>query len=282
MGGGRPECPRVEGAQPASRGSRVSGALAHAAGRSHQSAHTNKSHRFSYSPRRGARAHPLILRLSRTRRRTLTGVSDRTPKTDAPLETESDHGPTRTATRTALPAQRRGAAASPARLQTSPRLRSRPAPPRGAPQPAARSAAAAAGTHVPGAPPAPSAPSAPSLPSSLPRPGQAGAGRTLDRPWHRPSHQDGRRASRAGTPGRYACSGKGSVATDLAPGGTEATRLPHTGCGQLSRDTKFAKFVGHLCGSCRCAPGDLSANLRPLLPGTRSGSTGLRTQHPGL
>lgn len=149
MGGGRPECPRIEGAQPASRGSRVSGALAHAAGRSHQSAHTNKSHRFSYSPRRGARAHPLILRLSRTRRRTLTGVSDRTPKTDAPLETESDHGPTRTATRTALPAQRRGAAASRARLQTSPRLRSRPAPPRGAPQPAARSAAAAARVPAP-------------------------------------------------------------------------------------------------------------------------------------
>lgn len=215
------------------------------------------------------------------------------------METESDHGPTRTATLTALPAQRRGAAASRARLQTSPRLRSRPAPPRGAPQPAARSpqsaaprpplgcprprpaaaAAAAAGTHVPGAPPAPSTPS---LPSSLPRPGQAGAGRTLDRPWHRPSHQDGRRASRAGTPGRYAYSGKGSVATDLAPGGTEATRLPHTRCGQLSRDTKFAKFVGHLCGSLVAAHRETFQRTFSLSCQVPAGSTGLRTQHPGL
>lgn len=124
--------------------------------------------------------------------------------------------------------------------------------------------AAATGPHVPRAPPAP--------PSSRPRPAQAWAGRTLDGPWHRPSRRDPHhRATRAGTPGRYACSGQGSVATDLAPGGTEApSRLPHARCGQVQRHEicEVSRAPGWLLS--RCPPGDLSANPRPFLPGTCS------------
>nr|XP_025704406.1 uncharacterized protein C10orf95-like [Callorhinus ursinus] len=191
----------------------------------------------------------------------------RSPTTAPPAHSHcSEPRATRTTTRTAQPAQRRGGSRRvPGAPADSPRLRSLqaagPARRRGARPPGSRHRRRRRRRRDPRA----RSPARPAY-NSLPRPGQARAGRTLDTGWYRPSRQDGPRARGAATPRRYACSGKASAATDLAPGGTAAARLPHTRCGQVFRDTKSAELVGHLCGSCRCAPRDLSASPRPLLP----------------
>lgn len=184
---------------------------------SHTRAHTQTSPTGSAT--RPAGAHALTRGYSDVPKDADTlspGIRIILPEVHARVETESDCGPTgalaprgaqrpsdRQAQRPGAQQPRPGRACRPLPASDSSRLPGREfrggARQPAAPRPQLRCPrwrpAAATGPHVPRAPPAP--------PSSLPRPAQAGAGRTLDRPWHRPSRQDPHhRATRAGTPGR--------------------------------------------------------------------------------